>query len=489
MAFLYREKAALELPNVSKCLLCVLVFGYFIARLYNRELGWLVSFGCADAANHLALFHAFEGQDPRAYHGFSALYVAWWFVQKIFNLSSPQALGVALTLPLFAISYFLAFFSPPLTADRKGLLQSLFYLFALVVLSETVILPLVHYNQADGYLAHLFSVSIFLFTLLLARNLTFTGLLAVLVGCRFSYGLQLPDIFAATSLLFAVYALRDHRPGFKILKLSCSLIFLLATALGLATLTKIFSMSGSIVSQSLDNAFGAQVAGIALLLACGFRNSLELWFLVATSCIQAFWLFSTHESDYYFIKLFLYSSLLLGVVLLRELIFVIHQRQVVTAMSWIAVATLLVLAQRPYAASYLERSMPGAGYTYLAPLVDPKVEEIINEVLSNDHKEFGFYYTSRWPQFSFFNALRGRPFDYSAFTNPQRTLEANSCVFWTSNANDLGRLTEHHYPEAVNWYQAMNQRKDAKVVKYQVEWAGRQTIKYLCAADIPIVLP
>jgi hypothetical protein len=344
-----------------------------------------------------------------------------------------------------------------------------------------------HYNQADGYLCHLFSVSTFLFILFFGSKLSFPTLLASIAACRFSYGLQLPDLLVGIALYLSILAIRADTSVSKWRYGITSSVLMLIAILGISRLTEAFSLSGSILSQNLDSAFGAQIAGIALILAMGTTISLEIFFLIAASVIQAFWLIATNESEYYFSKLFLYSSLTLAVIALRELPKLLSLRSSLRTASWVVLVTFLVLAQRPYIPSFLERTVQGGSYRLISPLLDSKVQEIIDEVLSKENKNFFRYFTSRWAQYSFFNNLYNVTGTFESFSEPPTTIPKNSCIFWTNNSNDIPRLEKYPAPHAIEWLQTMNLRKEAKEVKYQITWAGRQEIRYLCTGNEEIV--
>ena len=489
LVFLMKEGKKIFSTSVQQLILCFAIFSYFLIRLYSFELGALVSYGCADAANHLTLYHFFISDGPKAYNGFNALYQSWWFFEHALGFETIKALILSLCTALFCLAYIIADFSPRFGLKKSDLGNFILFLLAFIILSESCILPLAHYNQADGYLAHFYSISSVLFVIYWAGNLGLLSLAAGLLACRFSYGLQLPELFFAASLMFAIKSLRSKEAYPRTVYGAGSVLLLIATCIGLSSLITVFSLSGSIVSQSLDNAFAAQIAGIALLITCGFRNSFEFWFLVSASLIQAFWLFATDESEYYFSKLFLYSSLLLAIIALRELPNILKSKISLRAITWISMVSFLVLAQRPYMPSYFERTLATSDYRYLSPLLDPKVKEIIDEVLGKERKTFFRYFTSRWAQYSFFNYFYGVNGNYDSFLSPPGRLDKNSCIFWASNSNDIGRLEKYPAPQAIEWLKIMNQRADSKVVKYQVDWAGRQVLRYICSGDSDMALP
>lgn len=488
--FLRSEAKKICLKGFQQILLCLGLFVYFLLRLYNPELGVLISYGCADAANHLSMYSKFIYSVPEAYNGFNALYMNWWFFDKNLNLGTVNALAASLTLPLFSISYAIANFAPTISLSRNSLARYFLFICAIVVISETCILPLAHYSSADGYLAHFYSLSSLIFIIYFGSSLSLAAFLVAALSFRFSYGLQLPDLLFAAGLMLSIKGMRSNERSAQIYLLVSALILMTISGFALSRLLEIFSLSGNIITQNLENAFAAQIAALAFLTACGFRNSLEYWFIVAVCLIQTFWLYSTAESGYYFSKLFFYSSFLISILLLRELPFILKNKISLKALSWIATLIFIVQAQRPYLDSYIERTSPvSSQYNLVAPLVDSKVSEIIDEVISESGKSFSLYFTSRWPQYAFLNTLYGIPVDFKSFESPPPSLEKNSCIFWSNNSNDIARLQKYPAVAAIEWLNRMNQRKDIKTVKYQVSWAGRQVIKYLCADEQSLTLP
>lgn len=487
--FLRKEGKNFILQTKQQFIIAIAAFAYFLIRLYNSDLGALVSYGCADAANHLGIYRTFLNSDPKTYFGFNALYVTWWFFEAVVGLSITSALTISLTFPIFSLAYLIAYFSTTYSASKKEILKFLVFIIGFIVLSESCLLPLLHYNQADGYLGHLYSVSAFLFVVFFGAKLSLSALLFSIAACRFSYSLQLPDLLICASLFLAISALRTNKTFHKAIYSISSIALLSAAFLGISKLLEVFSLTGSILSQNLDSAFAAQIAGIALLLAGGFTLSFEVFFLLAAIIIQAFWLIATQESEYYFSKLFLYSSLALIIIALRDLPRLVSAKSILRTASWVTLVSLLVLAQRPYMPSYLERSVATGSYNLISPLLDFKVREIIDEVLNSTNKTFAGYYTSRWAQYSFFNVLYNTNNSFDSFLAPSKILPQNSCIFWTSNTNDIPRLEKYPAPLAIDWFNVINQRKDAKVVKYQVDWAGRQIIKYICSAEQELSLP
>jgi hypothetical protein len=475
--FFFKQQEKFKLKSFSQVFICLGLFLIFFLRLDNSSLGHLINFGCADAANHLSLYQKFISTEPQTYHGFNAAYVAWYNFEQVFRFDRLQALVLVQIMPLFSLSYLIAYF---FRNERAWL----FGLLALIV-SELVLLPIIHYNQVDGYLAHLFSISVIVPTLLLANNFSIAALFFLIVCCRFSYGLQLPDLLAAFGVYLAIKATNKSDLKHKLLLFALAALCLCACAAVIIKLMPVFSAAGSIVSQRLDYAFAAQIAGIAVLLVLYFgikskANSFIINFLITSSALQAMWLLITEESEYYFSKLFVYSSIALGLILIKASAALFSFKQPYLVSSWILTLAFVVVAQRPYLESYYERVQPSGQYRLLSPLLDQKVKEIIDEVLDKEQKSFAAYYTSRWAQFSFFNAFYNRPFDFERFKNPTQELATDSCIFWSSNSNDIPRLERYSAANSIEWFNKMNADKLAKTVKYNSRWAGRQVIRYLC---------
>ncbi len=83
--FLRKELHTIALKSFAQIILCLSIFIYFLIRLYSPDLGTLVSYGCADAANHLGLYRHFLAENITAYNGFNALYVNWWLFEHLLN--------------------------------------------------------------------------------------------------------------------------------------------------------------------------------------------------------------------------------------------------------------------------------------------------------------------------------------------------------------------------------------------------------------------
>ena len=475
-----------KLVRLSQIIICLLLFTLFQYRLYNQDLGLLVNYGCADAANHLSFYRSFVSSDPQSYQGFNGLYVCVYIIEKILSVQTPFAFYLSLLFPLLTIAYFLTYF---IRIDK--LTSALVAAVTSLIVSELIILPIIHYNQADGYLAHIFSVSTVLPAVIWGSSSPVWILLVMLICCRFSYGLQLPDLFAALGCYLVISALRAGQVFYRYLLLSGGVLAVAACVFSISRLMDVFSISGSIISQNLDYAFAAQITGIALLFQLYFYeesdkgkkiNSLAfpLLFLIAGSALQAMWLFTTKDADYYFSKLFLYSSLLLAIFVIRLSGLLLQLKSVYLTSSWILLISFLIVAQRPYLPSYYERVQPSGEYKLISPLLDYKVQKVVNEVLKKESKLFAGYYTSRWAQFSFFNALYNQPFDFGTFQNPPAEIPENSCIFWSKNSNDIPRLERYKATATIEWLNEMNAGNNFQEVKYNSPWAGRQVIRYYC---------
>lgn len=476
----YKIFSDFRLNSYKQFFICLVLFSASVLRLYNSDLGLLVNYGCADAANHLSLYRNFINIDPKSYQGFNALYVSWYLFEKIFSFDTNFALYLSLLFPLFSICFIFA-----RLINRSNFFFTLLTLCSAVILFETVILPIIHYNQADGYLAHLFSVSVILPFIVWAGNFHFLAAGFLLLCCRFSYGLQLPDLLVTYAIFLCLLALKEKVKARKILIFSLCGLSLIATYLSLAQLFTVFSADGSIISQNLDYAFAAQIVALAVLIQLLFKTAdkssiFSLLFLLSCLSLQSMWLFSTHEAQYYFSKLFLYSSFLMAVICLQSVSEVLNTKSVYLSSSLVMLIAFLIVAQRPYMDTYYERVQPSGDYKLISPLIDTKVKKIVNEVLSKESAEFAGYFTSRWGQFSYFNALFGRAFDFETFKNPPNKFTARSCLFWSKNSNDVPRLEKYQANNTIAWLNKINSRSDFKEVKYSSPWAGRQVIRYIC---------
>lgn len=269
-------------------------------QLYNPVFNGLVTVGGGDAGNHIYLQREFELRDPRAYKGFISLYTFNIFIKNIFNLDDFRAFRVSFYTLVFALCMFPPFIWSYYLKNYTNRSIVLFLAIAIPlawVLYTLVINPLLHYNQADGFYPHIFSILV-LFMLwifqILAPNmfLRFIFSIIFLVLYRFSYGLNLADLFLFLSFasISELIFCKNLNSPMRYLHILFTVTCILCAIYAVTSIIPIIETPGALVSPKLHIILPTLLLSVIaiILLAKGAFSSHsaskltnELWFRVA----------------------------------------------------------------------------------------------------------------------------------------------------------------------------------------------------------------
>ena len=206
-----RQRAAIPVPAGAGVLV---LGGWLLLRqwqtLYLTAPYGLVTVGGGDFGNHLAMANQMAQELPGIYAGCTSWHVGLWTLVQA-GLPWPWPATLMTHASMASASLFAATFAVlvPWQAAQSRRSQWAATVTAMgltALLWERFLLPVYHYNQADGFVAHLHAIAPLFVTALAAAMpgpllLRFALLtLGTLLG-RFAYGINLPDQALAWSLV------------------------------------------------------------------------------------------------------------------------------------------------------------------------------------------------------------------------------------------------------------------------------------------------
>lgn len=502
------------------CLPFTLLTVFAIWKLYNPHLYGFPTVGGGDAGNHVKFENAFSAFDPKVYKGFVSLYSLVFWLKTLFKLDDFEAYrlvfySLILFLNTFVVGAFYSISKDVLNFKSKTLVTAVFVGASLVVFN-TIVLPLLHYFQADGFFSQLFGLvpilsTVFVFAFCCTTSVTrIVTLMVGLVLFRFTYGLNLGDLFFTSAVL--IYSeskqntLARFKLAFKVLATCCFVV-------SIACYTMIFPL------LSTYGAFARQLLGyevvslylLALVLLFAANKLKENpstitseiryyefvgWFGVASASAITLGVLSSPSEYYYLHKYSFYALLLVptAVVVLFATScarFVFDSKIRKFSLSRIAVVSALVLAasipslfksHKSKILTYRERvhgAPPFQGV--LQPLVDQNAKQFISNTLAQRKKEFGGFLVASWPMANFMNAIFGRG-EESIYENGTLQMSTGNCVFWKSGAAEQRRIELANRPGWNAVYINLESTDSKKCSQYQEPAFGNvpQTICALC---------
>ncbi len=455
------------------------VSGFAVWALYNPDFGGFPNLDGWDGGTHVFIKDQFALAFPDIYNGQVAYYGFTWLLEKILGIDAFRSFTLAfyVAVPATVVFPMLVSFSVISQTGGSKLLglagAAAVVVFASLGVLLVVILPLMHYNQAAGYYAHVFGL-LPLLALWAADSqirhplLRVGALLCGLALVRYTYSLNLADVAVAVAALLLVDgARRWHRLGQAVLALG-----LIATAFWLASqIAPIFRIWGGMQGFPMTDLLKADMillAGLFLYAATHARGSAEssllgsplvralrfpLFFAAANGAFFAHFRQGKGVQYYYPMKYQIWACILLAlalVVMLAHFAVALLQKGAWRAPRiWLGAGLVAgVLATVPpiwlttfseYRVTLQERMRPHRPpYRYLRPLADVEGISRIKAVLSSQHKRFGGYLTSFFPMFSFMNGTLGLHSGRQEFF-PPATLPG-TCAFWVSRERDIYRL-------------------------------------------------
>jgi hypothetical protein len=495
----------------------LLLSGFAVWALYNRNFGGFPNLDGWDGGTHVFIKDQFALAAPDIYNGQLAYYGFTWLLERILGVDSFRSFTIAFYVAVVATVVFPMLVTFSVTSATSGSKLLAFGVGTTVVVAASagvwlvVILPLMHYNQAGGYYAHLFGL-LPLLGLWAADSqirhpfLRVGALLGGLALVRYTYSLNLADVTVAVAALLLVDgARRWHRLGQAVLALGLAV----ATYWIAAQIAPIFRIWGGMQGFPMTELLKADMillAGLFLYLATQARGSSELsvlsspllralrfplFFAAANGAFFAHFRQGKGVQYYYPMKYQIWACILLAlavVVVLAHLAVALLQKGAWrTPRTWGAVLVIgAVLATVPpiwlktfseYRVTLRERMGSHAPpYKYLRPLADVEGIARIKAVLSSQHKVFGGYLTSFFPMFSFMNSTFGFHSGRQEFFPP--VTQPGACVFWVSRARDTYRLGPAEKLDALRNTVAV---AGSTCAEYSVPWKNTpQSLCYRC---------
>jgi hypothetical protein len=454
-----------------------------IRLLFNPFYGGLINgpFG-VDSGNHAALFGEFIGSNPAPYNGFVGLYAVMYWLRPIVG-GTFEALRASFYLAMLTIPFGLALGVAAATAELSARPVARWILLAAVgivgvFLFSTIVYPILHYNQSDGFYSHLFGLFPFFlawicYGLIDEPRRRAVVLLFWIALLRYVYGLNVADLLLSASVLLAADLGRDPVRPVRYATWTACLACAAGAFIVLRNLYPWATMDGFYTFYEYAWVVPACLfAGIVMSAAPGLLGLAEIQlpapvrrmtsfaatFVTINGLLAVAFLLTDKPRKYYFYKFLLFSVLLTCCVIV---ILLARIGTAVTMRGWtawlrstagrrttgwtVSVVALLALAFiqgfRVYYPTGYERATgrPLEGqHPALEALYDPDADAIISGVLKKENKSFGGYLQPFFPRAYFMNAVRsqmvfGNYFDrWHAFHNwPQLFQEhPGSCYFF-----------------------------------------------------------
>lgn len=491
----------------------VMGLGFSIYRLFNFGFDGFPAYNCSDGANHLVYRDLFIRENPAMVNGIISLYGLSYWLEHLFSLSAYHSFIVAFYLLLVGI--FLAFYYLNIAFNFSILSKSVrlhsagISAITLCAILEYLLLPIISYNQIEGFWAHLFAL-LPLFWIWVIYSISehpWQRLLVFLVGAiayRYTYVLNLGDYFLLGTVLsiWEGRGLNSKRKRFFALIIAA--MFTLCAVACYLKLEEIFGLIGSIQQNNLKFVSYALLLFSAVVITWSviftkFANKIECGYLGEFAKIQRLLLFPAFFSlisvialfcyrlfcqcgNYYPYKYLFHPLVLLSfdfVFLIFLLILVIGKQTASKIKCYLVVSTLLTFfvavgcvytLRNSYRASlpqYAERTKNLPTYRHLKTLTDTQGEKIIRTILAKNGKAFGGYYLDHWPRYSFVNASLGLPRSHNDYLKAGFIEKPGFCIFWSSPPRN--KILKSHYAlRAIFKLKRLEENKDFEVVDYMI---------------------
>jgi hypothetical protein len=491
--------------------------GAAIWALYIRDFGGFPNLDGWDGGTHVLIKDQFATAIPAPYNGQITYHaLAWWF-EQILGLDSLQSFSAAFYIGVagavaFPVTILVSLLKEEMCTPRLSIIVGyVVSLLATLAIFWWVWLPLLHYNQAAGYYAHLFGL--WPLGMLWAADAVVrsplwrvTGLLLGLVLLRFTYALNLADAFVAVAFVL----LLQGAPGrWRIIVSALAIGLGVAAWLVLSQLRPVFRIWGGIQRFTVDEILRADLflagGGIVYAVLGSLTRRPREWansqlvralrfpilFALAGSSFLPLLRTGPGVKQYYVTKYLVWSCMLLAfalVFMLAHLSMALLRKSAFRSITvWLRVALLASLCaivpgvwQKTFAGyreTFQERLLAkGPPYRFLRPLGDAPTISRIKKTLSAEHKAFGGYLTAFFPTFSFMNATMGYHTGVQDFFPPLTT--PGHCVFWVTKERDTYRLGPAQKLDAIRDRVAS---AGATCTEYSVPWKSTpQSLCYHC---------
>jgi len=463
-----------------------------VARLWKPEWAGMATIGGGDAGHHVWIANQLAFTHPRVYLGFTSFHTSAWTLAQLFGgpfegmraafyLSTAGMISAG-TLVLVAV------IGPQ---GRRGRLAMVAGAIALGGTWYRLHLLWAHYNQADGFFAHLHGLTtVALFALAwLVFDRTWMRAIALgvaIVVFRFTYALNMGDMLVGAACLVAMDAWRrpgDLTPPFvrKLAGRRADGLWRAALLIGagLAAVLAVYSWATLWPKIGKPGGITAPAAGWNLVglvaaigagvvwkrsprLSPGPRHQRLIDVTLAIVAVPAlvivlFLLVPSLPREYYFHKYALNALFMASVFACAAAASALGNQllahpDATRRRPWLRVVLIVALSgvavrgidkgAAPIRHSYLERAGTVAPPRHAEALHDPWVERQVRAVLADQNKRLAGLMQPRWPVFNFTeNILRvwrpvaARPVKglqeerWASFLDGVEPA-AGSCAFW-----------------------------------------------------------
>jgi len=417
-----------------------------------------------DAGSHLNLRQKFESSEPRIYNGMTALYALdHWVVQ----LASTDDLGASavgwqlVVIACAALASFAVVVRTEGTPAWRRLAVALVSVVGVLWVGFFVALPRIHYYQADGFLAHVFSLlplalGALGYAATSVRLLRLVVLVVTLGAYRFTYLLNAGDLFLLCSVLIVVeLRAAPARRAVRVPLWVAAILCFGAALVAYANIGKIIRVPGGFYPAPMP----LQLLGLGLLTLvwCAVGPVCRRWrapcppehlrlarffgvFGGMPFALVAVWMAAGNPLSYYVHK-YVFCAIVLGALCAPPVVVSAAARLMrrgASAGAVVVASALVVLAgagvaalgasAQQYMAGFYDR-IAGPPYEQLGPHGDRTVWRIIDATLRREHARFGGLMTPRWPESQFTNAHFGSP---RLGHEPKGDVDRRPghCVFW-----------------------------------------------------------
>ncbi|NVJ21710.1 MULTISPECIES: hypothetical protein [Myxococcus] len=501
-----------------------------LQALHASAFDGLMSVGGGDAGNHVALRRAFVESAPDVYQQFVSFYAFTHWLDVFLGFDAFESFragfyAIPFLLTLCMLAALLAMTHRQEEAGVPGARVAPWLLFAGLMAATSILFPVLHYHQADGFYAHLFGLvptllGWVLFGFFTSRLLRIGALLFAVVLHRYTYGLNLGDVLLVSAVLAGV-----ESTGVSHARRLQWALRALAVGLGLAALfaywklLPLIPVTGGIVAPRFHAMLRGQLVlslGLLLLPLAAKRMGLALGdtgtrlaryaglFGGVGGLVQLLCLWSVTSREYYLIKyhlhgamLVLCATLVLVSALLAQVLSRWALRQGGAAHAGLVPLAVLVgigvfnlrSAITPYEDSFQERRSGKAPWNLLFPLADREGWSRIQATLAREHADFGGFVSANWPLMNFMNAsLRTTSdedplrFGWEQYTQGLVKQGPGLCVFWYATERDFQELTE---TQAVNGgrlldvARALDAEAEKRCEDYPAPWDAQRPLR-LC---------
>jgi hypothetical protein len=486
--------------------------------LYNTWFEGLVTVGGGDVGPHLIIRELFVGS-PQVPKGAVTFYAVTYWAERAFGLDAFGSIRLAFYLTVAVV--LLATASAAAEAGaRAGLRRWALFWLVFLAASQIVLLPLLHYLQADGFYSQLFAL-IPLFGCWAAYGLATHWaaraviIVAWVVFTRYTYGLNGGDVLLAAAIL----AFLETRSGGTRLQRAAgwtlALLCLAALPVAYLQLLKYWNDAGKVVRPLIvpllaGEALLTAALGVLPLVATRIgaaRGDGELRlarFACAVGAVNLapplIYALTGRELPYYLLKYSFGAVALLASAGVVSLGFMVPEvvdrllrgpdgsaRRAAALAAVLPVALLLVGAgHQPYLRTYVERMRPAPPWKRIGPLADREGMERIAAVVRSEGRSFAGLLGSSWPLMHFENAVLGEP-ALSATRNweelaKQAERPKPGCLFWYGGAEEQTRLALRSDPGAAQLRSRLAELDgsiDKRCETYPARWDPARTLQ-LC---------